>query len=140
MTHRRLTIICHWALLVLMLTLVKGGTADAAWRWAYVITGAVWLTLLTTGGMRAKPGPKLTGALRTAFRPAHWAMYAIIAVSTALNFGALIGMTPLDWAWNSLLALFAASMFHAILHLWRHTTLNDGALRMMTPRFMHKHL
>lgn len=137
---RRLTIICHWALFILMLTLVKGGTADAAWRWAFVTTGLTWLTILATVGLRAKPGPKLTGPLRRIFRPSHWAMYALVAVSTALNLGAIIDFTPLNWAWNSLLALFAASMFHAILHLWRHTTQNDGALRVMTPRFMHKHL
>jgi hypothetical protein len=32
----------------------------------------------------------------------------------------------------------AAVMIHAIIHPWRHTALNDGALRRITPTFAHK--
>ena len=31
-----------------------------------------------------------------------------------------------------------AEMIHAIFHPWRHTALNDGALRRITPTFAHK--
>lgn len=125
---------------MLMLILVKGGADAIGWRWAFVATGTLWLATAVTKGMRAKPGPKLAGPLRTYFKPLHWGMYALVAVCTVLNLTALLHLTPNAWAWTSLIVLFGTSSLHAILHLWRHTTLNDGALRMMTPRFTHKHL
>jgi len=40
--------------------------------------------------------------------------------------------------WYAVLA--GAAALHAVFHLWRHTTLADGALRRMTPEVLHKYL
>ncbi len=140
MTRRGLTIVLHWGLLFMILMMIKGGTAAPALRWAFVGAGGLWAGLAIGFGMLGKPGPKLQGSARVAFPWLHRAMYAGIAVAAGLNLGALLGVTPMIWAWNSLLVLFVAGIFHGIFHLWRHTTLNDGALRMMTPKIWHKHL
>ncbi|WP_176214397.1 hypothetical protein [Roseovarius sp. A-2] len=36
-----------------------------------------------------------------------------------------------------LLALLAITALHAVVNLWRHTSLDDGALRQITPRTIH---
>ena len=103
------------------------------------VAGAAWLLLLIPRGPLALPGPKLTGVVRTAFRPAHWALYALIAVSVGLMAATFLG-APLLWAWNALLVLLVAGIFHAIFHLWRHTSLYDGALRNIMPRALFRYL
>ena len=113
---------------------------SAGIRWAFVLAGGLWVGLALVKGLRARPGRKLQGPLRTAFRPVHWALYALLAATVALTLASLIGLAPTLWAWNALLVLLVAGTFHAILHLWRHTTLMDGALRTITPRAFHKHL
>lgn len=140
MTRRSLTILLHWSLAILLLAMIKGGTAAVGVRWAYVILGGLWVGMAVANGVMARPGPKLTGAFRRGFHAAHVGIFALIAVTVVLNLGALLHLTPLVWAWNSLLVLFAATMLHAVFHLWRHTALMDGALRMITPRVLHKHL
>jgi len=37
-----------------------------------------------------------------------------------------------------LFRLFMVSNLHAVFHLWRHRALRDGALRLITPKAMHK--
>ncbi len=140
MTRRGLTILLHWGTLMLVLAMIKGGSAAPALRWTFVVFGAVWVGLALVKGLLGKPGPKLTGAARAAYPWMHRGMYAVLGIAVALNLGALLNLTTLDMAWNSLLVLLVASTFHAIFHLWRHTTLYDGALRMMTPRIWHKYL
>jgi len=93
-----------------------------------------------TRGMLGKPGPKLQGLARSAYPWMHRGMYAVLAVAVVVNALVLIGMLDLIHGWNAVLALLAASMFHAVFHLWRHTALYDGALRMMTPKIWHKYL
>ena len=138
MTQRRLTILLHWSLFMLLLAMIKGGSANEILRWVYVGTGAVWLGLTTMRGMLGRPGPKLQGALRAAYPWMHRGMYAVLAFSVAANAAALMGWASLDLAWNSLLALLIAGTFHGLFHFWRHNVLYDNALRMMLPRFMHK--
>ncbi|WP_333713455.1 hypothetical protein [Yoonia sp.] len=138
MTRRRLTIILHWSILMLTLMMVKGGTSAPALRWAFVIGGAVWIGMALTRGMMGKPGPKLTGSLRTAYPWMHRGMYAVLAVTVVLNGLALVGVLPHDTGWTALLVLLAAGALHGLFHFWRHNVLYDGALRVMMPRFMHK--
>jgi cytochrome b561 len=140
MTRRRFTILLHWSVLLLILIMIKGGSDAPALRWAFVLMGGVWVAIALLRGLLGKPGPKLTGAFRTAYPWMHRGMYALIGLTVVLNFAALINIASRTAAWNSLLVLGVAAIFHSIFHLWRHTSLNDGALRLMTPKFMHKHL
>ncbi|NCO88110.1 MAG: hypothetical protein GW886_15930 [Rhodobacterales bacterium] len=138
MTRRALTIVLHWGTALLLLVLVKGGTAAPALRWVFVGGAGLWVALALGRGMLGRPGPKLAGWARAIFAPLHWGMYALLATAAALNAADLLGYGGGVWAWRALLVLLVAAMFHAIYHLWRHTTLNDGALRMMLPRAMHR--
>lgn len=140
MTQRRLTIVLHWVIFMLVLIMIKGGTAHPFIRLTFVLLGGFWIAMALIRGIMARPGPKLAGPLRHVFIPLHIGMYGLLGIAVALNSTALLEQTPLAWAWNALLVLFIASLFHAILHLWRHTVLNDGALRMILPRAWHKHL
>ena len=123
---------------MLVLIMVKGGTSAIYVRWAFVIGGAVWIGMTLVKGMMCKPGPKLGGKLRAAYPWMHRGMYALLAVTVALNAGALLGLFAHDTGWTALLVLLAAGTFHGLFHFWRHNVLFDGALRVMTPRFMHK--
>lgn len=138
MIRRRLTIILHWSILMLVLIMVKGGTASEVVRWAFVFAGGIWVGMAMIKGMMCKPGPKLTGPLRTAYPWMHRGMYATLAVTVALNAAALLGLISQDAGWIALLVLLVAGTFHGLFHFWRHNVLFDGALRVMTPRFMHK--
>lgn len=130
----------HWAVLFMLLAMIKGGTAATGLRWAFVIAGAVWIGVMIKGGLLGKPGPKLTGVFRTAFPWMHYGMYGLLGIAVVINAIDLIGVDADTAAWNSLLVLLVASIFHSIFHLWRHTALYDGALRMMTPKIWHKYL
>lgn len=124
----------------MVLAMIKGGSAATGLRWAFVVAGAIWIATLLRSGMLGKPGPKLTGLFRTAYPWMHYGMYALLGIAVIANGLDLVGRGTDAFAWNSLLVLFVASIFHSIFHLWRHTTLNDGALRMMTPKIWHKYL
>ena len=138
MTRRRLTILLHWSTLLLVLIMVKGGTSDVWVRWLFVIGGAIWVGMALIKGMLCKPGPKLTGSLRAAYPWMHRGLYAVLAITVFLNGAALMGGMPHDTGWIALLVLLAAGTLHGLFHFWRHNALFDGALRLMTPRFMHK--
>lgn len=138
--RRRANIALHWSLVFALLVMVEGGSAAPAVRWAYVAIAVLWLALTLTHGMLARPGPKLRGAVRALFVPMHWGLHGLIAVSAGLNAGELVGVVPPGPAWTSLLVLLSAAAFHAIFHIWRHGALYDNALRLITPRFIHKYL
>jgi cytochrome b561 len=123
---------------MLVLVMVKGGTSAEVIRWAFVIGGGFWVGMALVKGMMGKPGPKLTGTLRTAYPWMHRGMYAVLAATVVLNAAALVGSVPDHTGWTALLVLLAAGTFHGLFHFWRHNVLFDGALRIMTPRFMHK--
>ena len=138
MTQRRLTIILHWSTLMLVLVMIKGGTSAEGVRWAFVLGGAVWVAMAAVKGMMCKPGPKLQGTLRRAYPWMHRGLYALLAMTVILNGAALLGLAQQDTGWTALLVLLAAGTFHGLFHFWRHNVLFDGALRVMTPRFLHK--
>jgi cytochrome b561 len=138
MTQRRLTIFLHWSILMLVLVMVKGGTSEPWVRWAFVIGGAIWVAMAMVRGMMCRPGPKLTGTMRAVYPWMHRGIYAVLAVTVALNAVALLGLMPHDTGWVALLVLLSAGALHGLFHFWRHNVLFDGALRIMTPRFMHK--
>lgn len=136
--RRRATILLHWSVFMMLLAMVKGGSADVLLRAGFVGAGGVWLGMAALRGMLGRPGPKLTGALRAAYPWMHRGLYGCLALAVAANGAALAGLGGLDLAWNSLLVLLVAGTFHGLFHFWRHNVLYDNALRLMTPRFMHK--
>ncbi len=138
MTRRRLTIILHWSVLLLVLTMIKGGTSAPLIRWIFVIAGIIWIGMALAKGLLAKPGPKLKGPLRRAFPWMHRGMYALLCIAVAANAAALLALAPINTGWTALLILLGAGTLHGLFHFWRHNVLFDGALRNMAPRFMHK--
>ena len=140
MTRRTLIIPLHWLTAFLILAIVKGGTSAEGVRWAFVIGAGIWCAVGLVRGPLAKPGPKLQGGLRRIFTPAHWALYLILTASVVLNALALFDAVWMEAAWTSLLVLLAAGALHGLFHFWRHTALMDGALRMIFPKALHRHL
>ena len=140
MTRRSLVIALHWAVVLLILAMTEGGSGAPALRWAFAILAALWIGIMLAGGPLGRPGPKLPGLARRIYRPLHLALYALLGITATLTGAELLHLIASGPAWNALLILLVTGIFHAIFHLWRHTTLYDGALRIMTPRFMHKHL
>lgn len=138
MTRRRATILLHWTVLTLLLLLLASGLQSIVLAAVFGISGLLMVALAIALGLMNGPGPKLEGALRAAHPWLNRSMYALLtwASVSALAFaaGTTLPGPPLRTA---MIALFAASALHAIFHLWRHTALGDGALRRMTPKFMH---
>ena len=130
----------HWGLFLVLLAMIKGGTAEPWVRWAYVALAALWVGLALAFGPQARPGPKLTGTTRRLFTPAHWALYALVAATALLNAAELLHLIAPGPAWVSLLVLLSAGAFHAIFHVWRHAALYDNALRTILPRALHRYL
>jgi cytochrome b561 len=119
---------------MLILAMVKGG-ASADWlRWTFVILVAIVLAK----GLIGKAGPKLGPATRTMCPWMHRAIYLALAVSATLNATELLGVIDTGPAWISLLVLLAIGAFHGLFQFWRHNALYDGALKLITPKFMHK--
>ena len=139
MTRRRATILLHWTNFVLLILLVAGGTGSAALVWALVLTALAMPAIAVSQGLMTRPGPKLDGIARTAHPWMHRGMYALMVyvalVAAAYQLGAPLPGPDISLA---LMILLSASSLHAIFHLWRHTALGDGALRIITPRALHK--
>ena len=138
--RRSLTILLHWSVALLVLMMIKGGSGAPVLRWSFVAVGGLWVAIAVARGLNGHPGPKLQGALRAGFAPAHWGMYGLVAVAVLLNAGELIGWIAPGPAWTALLVILSASALHGLFHFWRHTVLRDNALRMIFPRSWHKHL
>lgn len=137
LTRRSLHIALHWTVFMLILAMVKGG-ASAQWvRWAFVGAVAVWVAIALAKGLIGKAGPKLGPATRAAYPWIHRAIYLALGVSAVLNAGELLGLVPVGPAWTSLLVLLGIGAFHGLFQFWRHNALYDGALRLITPKFLH---
>lgn len=101
----------------------------------YALVALLWSGLFLLKGPAHKPGPKLDGAARQFHIWGHRALYVAIAVAGLCALAQLFGLNaPLR---PLILALFGAGALHAIFHLWRHTTLMDGALKLILPKVMH---
>ncbi|SLN23052.1 hypothetical protein [Pseudooctadecabacter jejudonensis] len=137
MTRRRLHIVLHWTIFMLILAMVKGGTSADWVRWAFVIATALWVAIAMVKGLIGKPGPKLGPATRAAYPWMHRALYLALAISAVLNAGELTALIAPGPAWTSLLVLLGLGALHGLFHFWRHTALYDNALRLITPRAFH---
>lgn len=138
--RRQITIAAHWTVFLLLMLLISGATS-AVLHWGFGIAGLIMAVTALTSGLMNGPGPKLEGFFRSLHPWAHRAMYVLLAwIAGVTIFAQLFGTS--SWlpvkTWH--LILTGAAMFHAIFHLWRHTTLGDGALRRMTPQALHKML
>lgn len=123
---------------MLILAMVKGG-ASADWlRWLFVGCVTVWIAIALSKGLIGKAGPKLGPATRAAYPWLHRAIYVALAVSGTLNAAELLGWITAGPAWISLLVLLGIGAFHGLFQFWRHNALYDGALKLITPKFMHK--
>lgn len=122
---------------MLILAMVKGGTSAEWVRWAFVGCVTVWVAIALAKGLIGKAGPKLSPATRAAYPWIHRAIYVVLAVSAALNAGELLGWVEAGPAWTSLLVLLSIGAFHGLFQFWRHNALFDGALKLITPKFMH---
>lgn len=138
--RRKIVIALHWAVVLLVLAMTEGGSGAPGLRWVFTGLAGLWIGVMLAGGPLGKPGPKLTGLPRAIFRPLHLGLYALLGVTATLTAAELLGLTAPGPAWTALLILLVTGLFHGIFHLWRHTALFDGALRIMSPRVLHKYL
>lgn len=122
---------------MLILAMVKGGTAAVWVRWTFVVCVALWVAIALGQGLIGKAGPKLGPKTRAAYPWIHRVIYVALAVSAALNAVELLGLVPPGPAWTSLLVLLSIGAFHGLFQFWRHNALFDGALKLITPKFMH---
>ncbi len=126
---------------MLILAMIKGGTSAPWVLWLFVATIVLWSGLTLAFGLLGRPGPKLSPRLRRAYPWMHRTLHILLALTAIAILFRLIGR-PLWWldAWVMLLITLGAGTFHGVFHFWRHTALYDNALRLITPRFMHKWL
>ncbi len=141
MSGRHLICWLHWGVVLLVLAMVKGGTATPWVLWLFVLAVAFWGGLTLRNGMLGKPGPKLSLPLRRAYPWMHRALHLSLGLTAVAVLMRLIGQ-PQVWldAWTMLLVTLALCTFHGLFHFWRHTTLYDGALRLIIPPVLHKWL
>lgn len=137
--RRKLTIALHWMQLLLLLLMMSDGGRFPLLLWSYVGSAAAFCGLGFWKGLMTPPGPKLSGAARALHPWSHRIMYVLTAAAALVVALDALG-SPLPWPGQSmaLMMLFSAVSLHAIFHLWRHTTLMDGALRIITPRALHR--
>lgn len=138
MTRRRIVIALHWTTFFGLAALLAAGST-APFGLVLVFAGAaiLWLaTYVIYRGPRTRPGPKLVGFAKSFHRVQHHVLYiaaALVGVLCLVNFEA-------ESTGRALKILLFLSLFHGLFHTWRHTALYDGALKMIFPRFMHRHL
>jgi cytochrome b561 len=136
--RRRATIALHWLTATLLLFVLGDGGATAWLAWLYAASGLAMCALALVFGLMNGPGPKLEGAFRMGHPWLHRGLYLLIGWgAVALLAETVAGPLPGPSARVLLLTLLAAALIHSIFNLWRHTALGDGALRRMTPRFLH---
>ncbi|MFZ5964750.1 hypothetical protein ACOXXX_17545 [Thalassococcus sp. BH17M4-6] len=139
MTRRRITVLLHWTSFVLLVLLVSGGTAYPLLVWAFVLSGLAMTATALLRGLMTRPGPKLEGIARNAHPWMHRGMYALLTWAALVAAAHQLGLAlPGPDLSLTLMILLSASSLHAIFHLWRHTALGDGALRIITPKALHK--
>lgn len=136
--YRALTKVLHWSAFALLIAAMVAGQTPVT-RWGLTVVVLVWAAGFAVYGVLARPGPALSGVLRTTFVPLHIAILALFGITTVLILRADPG--PLTGpARQMCLAMIGIGSLHGIFHLWRHTALGDGALRNMTPKILHSFL
>lgn len=124
---------------------------------------AFWTGMFLAKGLAGRPGPKLPGWAKRLHNPSHLALqYGVpimVATGAATGLAApyvirAFGLLPIspgigtktlhglledvhEIAFNLLLLVV---IFHITFHLWRHFGLRDNALRIITPRALHRYL
>lgn len=135
--RRTATITLHWLNWGLLILLIAGGPVPVL-AWSFGIAALLMCALAIAGGLLNGPGPKLEGPLRAAHPWLNRAMYAGLGGVAALTLQGQITGTPGAAELGRIyIYLLAASAFHAIFQMWRHTALCDGALRRITPKSIH---
>jgi cytochrome b561 len=141
MSRRALVIALHWSVVLLVLAMIKGGTSNPWVLGAFAGLVALWSGQALLFGLIGRAGPKLSPPLRRAYPWMHRTLHILLAL-TALAVALRLAGRPLPWldAWTMLLVTLTAGTFHGLFHFWRHTALYDNALRLITPRFLHRML
>lgn len=136
MIRRRFVIVAHWSTAFLLAVLLIEGPGAASWLvWSFAGIGLSWVaSYVLAQGPRARPGPKLQGWLRAVHRMQHHVLYLALAV---LIYFILTNLEASATGRAMKVVLFLG-LLHGVFHVWRHTALFDGALRTITPSFLHK--
>ena len=123
----------------------------------------IWFSMFICKGMAGRVGPKLKNLPRTAYPWLNKSLY--FGVPAVVLSGAFAGLAapfaiyafdlfPINFTsgskglhdfaeevhgivFNAVIVLIVA---HAGYHVWRHFWLRDNALRIMTPKLMHRWL
>lgn len=129
----------------------------------FVTLSLLWFADLMRRGLASRPGPKLTGRLRSLHSALHltliWGLFFVavtgfllgLTSSVLLKAGGILPIAPpMGWAHaNDIVGqihiiefylLGVVAGVHALFHIWRHYRLGDNALRIMAPKRLHKHL
>jgi len=134
MTRRQINIVLHWSTALLVMVLVIVGSTPVL-TVLFAAVSLIWSGMALLRGMSGKPGPKLQGYARWGHIWGHRALYLLIGLAGLAGLATLIGW-PLPFR-RLILLLFWAGAVHSIFHLWRHTVLLDGALRIILPKQLH---
>jgi len=129
----------------------------------FVTIALLWTADYMRRGLAGRPGPKLGPRARRFHLTIHkvivWGLFGVaitgfllgLTSSTLLKAGGFLPIAPplgLPDA-NEIVAMVhifefyllgAIIIAHAGFHIWRHLALRDNALRIMAPKFLHKHL
>lgn len=123
----------------------------------------VWTLVYLRKGLAGRAGPKLPPLAKRAHPVMHRALHIGMPVMMLTGLAAglaapflieAFGLLPLNFAngtksihelaqeiheiaFNALLAGIVA---HSLFHIWRHVWIKDGALRIMSPKMLHKWL
>ncbi len=128
------------------------------------VVTVIWSLIYWRGGPLGRPGPKLPGWRKRVHRIVNTGLYWLVPLTVitgglaglaseypVLGFG-VIPLNPSGWgtaglhdiaeeiheiAFDATIVLIFA---HLIFHIWRHVLLKDNALRIMTPKVLHKWL
>ncbi|MDU8909845.1 hypothetical protein [Aestuariicoccus sp. MJ-SS9] len=122
----------------MLILLISGGTGSPVLSWAFVVAALIFSGSGLVFGLMTGAGPMLSGTARSAHPWMHRAMYVASAATALVVAADRLEQAP-PWPEPSLalMLLLSIASLHAIFHLWRHTALGDGALRLMTPRALH---
>lgn len=129
----------------------------------FVSLALLWTAVYLRRGLASRPGPKLTGWLRPFHTALHktlvWGLFGValtgflLGLTSAVQLwaGGIVPIAyPMNWSHlNDLVGMVHSMEFyllgviagvHVVFHVWRHFALRDNALRIMTPKILHRFL